>query len=91
MESSAGDTNNDAADRLGPSPADGSAEWVERACPVCRKKFRVRRDKLQDRSVSFYPFCSQRCRMVDLGRWLDADYRLHTPSDSPDDLEDEEQ
>jgi endogenous inhibitor of DNA gyrase (YacG/DUF329 family) len=26
-----------------------------------------------------FPFCSQRCRLVDLGRWLKEDYRL--PSD----------
>lgn len=24
----------------------------------------------------FYPFCSKRCRQVDLGRWLQEDYRV---------------
>ena len=28
------------------------------------------------------PFCSERCRMADLGRWLSEDYRV--PDDSPD-------
>jgi endogenous inhibitor of DNA gyrase (YacG/DUF329 family) len=23
-----------------------------------------------------YPFCSDRCRLIDLGRWLNEDYRL---------------
>jgi endogenous inhibitor of DNA gyrase (YacG/DUF329 family) len=23
-----------------------------------------------------YPFCSPRCRMIDLGRWLGEDYRV---------------
>ncbi len=23
-----------------------------------------------------YPFCSERCRMVDLGRWMDERYRF---------------
>lgn len=23
-----------------------------------------------------YPFCSKRCRTIDLGRWLDEGYRL---------------
>ena len=23
-----------------------------------------------------FPFCSERCRMADLGRWLDEDYRI---------------
>jgi uncharacterized protein len=28
------------------------------------------------------PFCSQRCRLLDLGRWLDEDYGL--PYESED-------
>ena len=24
----------------------------------------------------WYPFCSQRCRWVDLGKWFDQEYRL---------------
>ena len=28
------------------------------------------------------PFCSQRCKDVDLGRWLRGDYRI--PGDRPD-------
>jgi endogenous inhibitor of DNA gyrase (YacG/DUF329 family) len=23
-----------------------------------------------------YPFCTRRCRMIDLGRWLGEDYRI---------------
>jgi endogenous inhibitor of DNA gyrase (YacG/DUF329 family) len=23
-----------------------------------------------------FPFCSERCRMADLGRWLNEDYRI---------------
>ena len=26
------------------------------------------------------PFCSKRCKMEDLGRWLGADYRISTPT-----------
>jgi endogenous inhibitor of DNA gyrase (YacG/DUF329 family) len=31
-----------------------------------------------------YPFCTRRCRMIDLGRWLGEDYRIAgtPPSDS---------
>jgi endogenous inhibitor of DNA gyrase (YacG/DUF329 family) len=30
-----------------------------------------------------YPFCSRRCRMIDLGRWLGEGYRVpeKTPAD----------
>ncbi|VTR92697.1 conserved domain protein : DNA gyrase inhibitor YacG OS=Cystobacter fuscus DSM 2262 GN=yacG PE=3 SV=1: DUF329 [Gemmata massiliana] len=31
-----------------------------------------------------YPFCSSRCRKIDLGRWLDGKYRVPDPT-PPDD------
>ena len=33
-------------------------------CPVCRKK-------VVPEKTSSMPFCSDRCRSIDLGRWLD--------------------
>ena len=35
-------------------------------CPVCKKP-------VQEGSKDF-PFCGDRCRLVDLGRWLDGTY-----------------
>jgi uncharacterized protein len=29
-----------------------------------------------DRSGEAYPFCSKRCKMADLGRWLGGEYRI---------------
>ena len=37
-------------------------------CPGCRS--------LTSEDSAFYPFCSERCRLVDLGAWLSADYRV---------------
>jgi endogenous inhibitor of DNA gyrase (YacG/DUF329 family) len=54
-------------------------------CPICRKAVEPR-----SKNAGF-PFCSQRCRQVDLGRWLDEGYRVAA---EPADLElptDEEQ
>jgi endogenous inhibitor of DNA gyrase (YacG/DUF329 family) len=31
-----------------------------------------------------YPFCSARCRKIDLGRWLDEKYRLPDPNSDTD-------
>ena len=31
------------------------------------------------------PFCSEKCRLIDLGRWADEEYRV--PSSSPVNLE----
>ena len=38
-------------------------------CPVCQTEFNL------DQSPA-KPFCSQRCRSIDLGRWLDERYSL---------------
>ena len=38
-----------------------------RPCPVCRRPAMDAR---------FRPFCSARCRQVDLGRWLAGDYAI---------------
>jgi uncharacterized protein len=46
-------------------------------CPLCGKP-RVDR---------YRPFCSARCRDVDLGRWFDASYAV--PAVEPGDEEDE--
>jgi endogenous inhibitor of DNA gyrase (YacG/DUF329 family) len=28
-----------------------------------------------------FPFCSQRCRLIDLGRWLGEEYRVPTAAE----------
>jgi endogenous inhibitor of DNA gyrase (YacG/DUF329 family) len=38
-------------------------------CPVCKKKTSWK-DNL------FRPFCSDRCRLVDLGKWASDEYRI---------------
>lgn len=45
------------------------------SCPTCGKETR-RQDHL------FYPFCCERCKMIDLGRWFDGKYHIEG-SDSP--------
>lgn len=42
-------------------------------CPICRKK--VQRDG------EFMPFCSDRCREIDLGNWASEKYMISTPVD----------
>ncbi|MBN1124866.1 MAG: DNA gyrase inhibitor YacG [Sedimentisphaerales bacterium] len=55
-------------------------------CPICGKDVNRSVDSPDSLSPEdqggFFPFCSQRCRLVDLNAWLDSDYRiLSTPSD----------
>ncbi len=33
--------------------------------------------------LPFFPFCSKRCKLVDLGKWVDEEHRIEEPL-SPD-------
>lgn len=46
------------------------------SCPVCDEPVAPR-----DENDAF-PFCSKRCREVDLGRWLDEQYSIPMTADS---------
>jgi endogenous inhibitor of DNA gyrase (YacG/DUF329 family) len=39
-------------------------------CPICSKRFDV--ETIDDQPA--FPFCSDRCKLIDLGRWLDGSY-----------------
>ena len=49
-------------------------------CPTCK---RIVRRPEQDSSgqTSFFPFCSERCKLIDLGAWFDARYRIASQPD----------
>ena len=44
----------------------------ETICPTCQKKGPWR-------ELPSSPFCSERCKMVDLGKWLGEEYRISSP------------
>jgi endogenous inhibitor of DNA gyrase (YacG/DUF329 family) len=51
-------------------------------CPICKRPVD---DAAKDREGSFSPFCSERCKLIDLGRWLSGKYQIPlTPRDDPD-------
>ena len=42
-------------------------------CPICKKPV----DEAEiGKPQSTYPFCSDRCKLIDLGRWLDGKYTV---------------
>jgi uncharacterized protein len=46
---------------------------VAPTCPICRKPAPAR-------TVNpAFPFCSARCKLIDLGKWLGEDYRVPGP------------
>lgn len=50
------------------------------ACPRCRKPAAWMDNPSR-------PFCSERCRLVDLGRWADEEYRVAGEPVDPDTLD----
>ena len=49
-------------------------------CPICQTKVRyTSRDE-----VPWRPFCSRRCKLIDLGRWLNEEYRVTEELPEPD-------
>jgi uncharacterized protein len=44
-------------------------------CPTCKKEIVYRTDN------PFRPFCSERCRLVDLGTWLEEGYSIPASGD----------
>jgi uncharacterized protein len=52
-------------------------------CPNCKKQSEYSNTNL------FRPFCSERCKMIDLGDWANETYKipLNTPTEGLDDVE----
>jgi len=51
---------------------------VKAICPICGK------ETIEPDGSDTLPFCSKRCRQIDLGRWLSESYRIasHLPGDA---------
>ena len=43
-------------------------------CPTCKKL--VPEPGPHEELPKFFPFCSDRCKLIDLGRWLDGKYQI---------------
>jgi endogenous inhibitor of DNA gyrase (YacG/DUF329 family) len=51
-------------------------------CPICKRKI--------ESGSKFAPFCSERCKLIDLGRWLGEGYRIPgDPAPVPETREDD--
>ena len=44
-------------------------------CPTCGK------EHAWDTSNRFRPFCCERCKMIDLGKWADEEFRVALPQE----------
>jgi uncharacterized protein len=43
-------------------------------CPICQKEVKANDPEM--------PFCSERCRLIDLGNWASEKYVISEPVDS---------
>jgi endogenous inhibitor of DNA gyrase (YacG/DUF329 family) len=44
---------------------------IKLRCPTCRKAVK--------NTAAEFPFCSPRCRLIDLGKWASGDYVISSP------------
>ena len=46
-------------------------------CPICKKPVEEPNASASPAATSSnFPFCSDRCKVIDLGRWLDGKYQV---------------
>ena len=50
-------------------------------CPICKKP--VDEPKEGEAPSPHFPFCSDRCELVDLNRWLTGRYQVPAERDDP--------
>ncbi len=43
-------------------------------CPICKAKVKKKSDPN-------FPFCSERCKLLDLGAWLGGEYKISSKPD----------
>jgi uncharacterized protein len=47
-------------------------------CPICKKPVET--------GAEDFPFCSERCRSIDLGKWASGDYVIPSPIEDAEEL-----
>jgi endogenous inhibitor of DNA gyrase (YacG/DUF329 family) len=47
-------------------------------CPICKEAVKPRAEN------GAFPFCSTRCKQVELGKWLNEEYRVPVEEDDED-------
>jgi hypothetical protein len=50
-----------------------SQHTIKLRCPICKKPVKS--------ADADFPFCSERCRLIDLGKWASGAYVISSPVD----------
>ncbi|MFS4459455.1 DNA gyrase inhibitor YacG [Bdellovibrio sp. HCB2-146] len=70
--------------------SDSTSQPKKTKCPQCGRL------TVYSTENKFRPFCSERCKLIDLGAWADGSYKIPVspsssdPLSSPEDIYDEE-
>ena len=59
---------------------------IKASCPICQREMRGK--TLSDWPQ--FPFCSDRCKLIDLGRWLGEKYSVPAVEQEAEDAPDED-
>jgi uncharacterized protein len=62
-----------------PAPVMAKRNSKTLRCPTCRALVLAGDEN--------FPFCSDRCRLIDLGKWASGSYVISTPVTDPEQLE----
>ena len=55
---------------------------IKLRCPICKKPVKS--------AEPDFPFCSERCRLIDLGKWASGEYVISSPLKDTSDVSEEE-
>lgn len=55
-------------------------EKLSMKCPTCKK------DRSRFDTEAHLPFCSERCKQADFGRWLEGEYKISRPLKMEDEV-----
>lgn len=48
-------------------------------CPICKKNTTWEENPWR-------PFCSERCKLIDLGKWIKEEYKISTDQEDKEDM-----
>ena len=57
------------------------------SCPICKTQLEI----IDPRLNPLFPFCSERCKLIDLGRWLNGKYQIPVDDASRESMDDQRQ
>jgi endogenous inhibitor of DNA gyrase (YacG/DUF329 family) len=54
----------------------GNPDHPPQLCPICKKPIDDQSPAGAAHPPRYFPFCSERCKLIDLGRWLGGRYQI---------------